>query len=140
MKNVSPLLRALGLPALALGLAAPALGAHPGIDLKTYPVGPTAAATVRASLDAGTPLPANGNPTGLLAGPPVSPKQSCNACHDYEAITSAYHFQLGLDERVDTDGDGFQDDLGKALAGSGGPLASLPTLYNVSSPGQFGAW
>ncbi|MBE0617810.1 MAG: hypothetical protein IH608_07790 [Proteobacteria bacterium] len=138
MKNLSTLFQAVGLSALALGLAAPALGAHPGIDLRTYPAG--AAAAVRDSLHPDDTLPANGNPRGLVAGPPVSPKESCDTCHDYQAITSAYHFQLGLDERVDTDGDGFQDDLGKELAGPGGPLAPLPTLYNVSSPGQFGAW
>ena len=146
MSTPSVLLRTLGLSALALGLAAPSFGAHTGIDLRSYPVGEAAPASVRATLDAADALPAYDagqgslNPNGLVAGPPVSPKQSCNTCHDYQAITSAYHFQLGLDERVDTDKDGFRDDLGTSLAGPGGPLASLPTLYNVSSPGQFGAW
>jgi len=135
--NKSPvLLRTLGLSVLALGMAAPSFGAHTGIDLRTYPVGAASAGTVRAALDAGKTL----NDGGLVAGPPVSAKQSCNTCHDYQAITSDYHFQLGLDERVDTNGDGFKDDLGKALAGPGGPLASLPTLYNINSSGQFGAW
>ncbi len=41
---------------------------------------------------------------------------------------------------MDSDGDGFADDLGKVLAGPGGPLETLPTLYNITSPGQFGAW
>jgi len=146
MRTPSALLRTLGLPVLALGLAAPSFGAHTGIDLRTYPIGAAPAAAVRATLDAGDALPAYDaaqgvmNVQGLVAGPPVSPKQSCNACHDYQAITSAYHFQLGLDERVDTNGDGFKDDLGKELAGPGGLLAGLPTLYNVNSPGQFGAW
>jgi hypothetical protein len=146
MCDPSRLLRSLGLPVLALGLAAPSFAAHPGIDLRTYPAGAAAAAAVSSALDAAHALPAYDatqgalNPQGLVSGPPVSPKQSCNTCHDYATITSAYHFQLGLDERVDTNGDGFKDDLGKALAGPGGLLAGLPTLYNISSPGQFGAW
>ena len=34
---------------------------------------------------------------------PYSPKKSCegSGCHDYEAITSAYHFQMGRDEASD---------------------------------------
>ena len=76
----------------------------------------------------------------MVLGPPMSPKQACNLCHSYDAITSAYHFQLGVDERVDADGDGFADEFGQVAAGEGGPLEGLPTLYNINSPGQFGAW
>jgi hypothetical protein len=32
---------------------------------------------------------------------PYSPKNTCGGCHDYEAITNAYHFQQG---RADGDG------------------------------------
>ncbi len=32
---------------------------------------------------------------------PYSPKNTCGECHDYDAITNAYHFQQG---RTDADG------------------------------------
>ena len=32
-----------------------------------------------------------------IAVAPYSPKQTCGACHDYERITSGYHFQQGWD-------------------------------------------
>ncbi|MCK5829480.1 MAG: cytochrome C [Methylococcales bacterium] len=37
---------------------------------------------------------------------PYSPKKSCegSGCHDYEAITHAYHFEMGRDEASDTYG------------------------------------
>ena len=37
---------------------------------------------------------------------PYSPKKSCegSGCHDYEAITKAYHFQMGRDEASDNYG------------------------------------
>ncbi|MHB8763106.1 MAG: hypothetical protein ACYDA8_01990 [Deferrisomatales bacterium] len=143
MRTVATLVFAsLALPGLAAGPAAPPAPAHTGIELRTYAdadrdgVGDP----IRSGLDFADTLTVNGVAGALVAGPPMSPKQSCNLCHSYEKITSAYHFQMGLDERVDTDGDGFKDDLGQVLAGPGGPLASLPTLLNVSSPGQFGAW
>ena len=50
---------------------------------------------------------------------PYSPKQTCGACHDYEAINKAYHFQLGADR--------ISDDYGKNV---GKPW--------ISSRGQFG--
>lgn len=145
-KTSSPiLLTAVGLFALAAGVApATAPAAHRGIELRTFASGAAVGETIVGGLDFSDTLPANGDPEGLVAGPPMSPKQSCNQCHVYEAITSAYHFQLGLDERIDLDGDGFQDDLGQLLVagddGQGGVLETLPTLYNVNSPGQFGAW
>ncbi|GAB4261517.1 hypothetical protein [Deferrisoma sp.] len=140
MRKIPTLLTSLALPGL-LAAAAPA-AAHPAIEIRTYAdadrdgVGDP----VRQNLDAAKTLPANGQDAALMAGPPMSPKETCSLCHSYEKITSAYHFQLGLDERVDADGDGFADDLGKVLAGPGGVLETLPTLYNISSPGQFGAW
>ena len=50
-----------------------------------------------------------------------SPKMSCGGCHDYDAITSAYHFDMGHSES--------RDDFGKD---SGIPL--------LSSPGYFGGY
>ena len=42
----------------------------------------------------------------LESNNPYSPKQSCegSGCHDYEAITHAYHFEMGRDEASDTYG------------------------------------
>ncbi len=140
MRKIPILLTSLALPGL-LAAAGPAL-AHPAIEIRTFSdadrdgVGDP----VRTNLDASDTLAANGQESALVSGPPMSPKQTCGVCHSYEKITSAYHFQLGLDERVDSDGDGFADDLGKELAGPGGLLATLPTLYNITAPGQFGAW
>lgn len=31
---------------------------------------------------------------------PYSPKKTCGQCHDYERITSGYHFQQGADEKL----------------------------------------
>ncbi|RPI49096.1 MAG: hypothetical protein EHM49_10480, partial [Deltaproteobacteria bacterium] len=31
---------------------------------------------------------------------PYSPKKTCGACHDYDLITSAYHFQQGKNEKI----------------------------------------
>ncbi len=31
---------------------------------------------------------------------PYSPRKTCGQCHDYERITSAYHFQQGRGEKV----------------------------------------
>jgi hypothetical protein len=127
---------------LVPAMLAPALShaAHPGIELRTFSVAEEPGAPLRGQLDTDVALSANGSADKLVAGPPMSPRQSCDGCHDYDAITAAYHFQLGADERVDLDGDGFADELGQALVEDGGPFETLPTLYNVNSPGQFGAW
>lgn len=143
MRNIPLLLATLAASGLlAAATARPAAAAHTGIELRTYADADADGVgdPIRSGLDAADTLPANGHDGALVAGPAMSPKQSCNLCHSYDAITSAYHFQLGLDERVDADGDGYKDDLGQVLAGPGGELASLPTLYNITSPGQFGAW
>ncbi len=126
--------------ALAALFTVPPALAHPGIELRTYPENSAQGTPIRTALVAGDTLTANGIPGGLVAGTPVSPRQTCDGCHDYQTITAAYHFQLGVDERVDADNDGFADDLGEVLTGEGGLLETLPTLRNINSPGQFGAW
>ena len=57
-------------------------------------------------------------------GEPYSPKQTCGACHDYDAMTHAYHFQIGATE--------VSDNWGKEH-----PDFHYPYL---KSPGQFGFW
>ena len=37
----------------------------------------------------------NGNEISLDSNIPYSPKNTCGECHDYDAITNAYHFQQG---------------------------------------------
>ncbi|MBW2610894.1 MAG: hypothetical protein JRE12_00825 [Deltaproteobacteria bacterium] len=36
-----------------------------------------------------------GNEISLDCNIPYSPKNTCGECHDYDAITNAYHFQQG---------------------------------------------
>ena len=57
-------------------------------------------------------------------GAPYSPEQTCGACHDVDAITKAYHFQIGATE--------VSDDWGK----------KHPQYHDkyLTSPGQFGFW
>ncbi|HFD32587.1 MAG TPA: cytochrome C [Gammaproteobacteria bacterium] len=59
----------------------------------------------------------------LDSGKPYSSRMTCGTggCHDYEAITSAYHFQMGRDEA--------SDDFGKRHG--------LPQLV---SPGYYGGY
>jgi len=67
----------------------------------------------------------DGNEISLESNIPYSPKNSCGACHDYDAITNAYHFQQG---RTDADGNIIVgDDLD----------SKLPWLV---SRGMYGKW
>ncbi len=50
---------------------------------------------------------------------PYSPKKSCGACHNYDVITSGYHFQQGFDEMSDRHD---------------------PRKPWILSPGMFGNW
>ncbi len=120
---------------LLASLGSTAALAHTGIALRSFDNKPVA-----DQLDQGRTVSANGDARALVAGPPMSPKNTCGGCHDYDTITSAYHFQLGMDEMVDADGDGFKDDFGRVATAEGGPLETLPTLRDIKSPGQLGAW
>jgi hypothetical protein len=59
----------------------------------------------RASVDEPHPeitlIDYDGNEISLESNVPYSPKNTCGECHDYDAITNAYPFQLG---RTDADG------------------------------------
>ncbi len=37
---------------------------------------------------------------GINTAVPYSPKKTCGQCHDYDRITSGYHFQQGADEKL----------------------------------------
>ncbi len=70
------------------------------------------------------------------AGPAYSPKQTCGKCHDYNAVTKAYHFREGVGRNGEIINDHWSDKendgtLYKYLANAYGHLLS---------PGQLGAW
>ncbi len=70
------------------------------------------------------------------AGPAYSPKQTCGKCHDYNAVTKAYHFREGVGRNGEIISDHWSDKendgtLYKYLANAYGHLLS---------PGQLGAW
>ncbi len=45
----------------------------------------------------------NGRPVNLgISVVPYSPKQTCGACHDYDAATMGFHFQQGFEDISDT--------------------------------------
>lgn len=67
---------------------------------------------------------AEGNPVEpgtQLIGEPISLKQTCGACHDYNTISKGYHFQMGRDEMFPE---------GKSIENRSVSL----------SPGYFGKW
>ena len=60
-------------------------------------------------------------PGAQLIGEPISSKQTCGACHDYNTITHGYHFQMGRDEMFPES-------------------KSIETRSISLSPGYFGKW
>jgi len=106
------------------------LWAHPAIQLLDRNGQPIA-----SQLDDADQIQA-ANGSIYKAGPAYSPKQTCGKCHDYQAITRAYHFREGVgpngqiinDQWSDKNNDGT---LYKYLANAYGHLLS---------PGQYGAW
>jgi len=70
------------------------------------------------------------------AGPAYSPRATCGGCHDYNAITRAYHFREGASPAGETLSDTWSSE------NSGGTLYRyLANAYgHLESPGQYGAW
>ena len=71
-----------------------------------------------------------------MAGPPYSPRKTCGQCHDYEAVTRAFHFREGTGRKGEILSDHWSDEnkdgtLYKYLANA---------YAYLSSPGQYGAW
>ena len=64
------------------------------------------------------------NGVTYFKGNPYSPKETCGSCHDYDVITSAYHFQLGATD--------MGDDWGKKHGEF--------HYEHLLSAGQFGSW
>ena len=70
------------------------------------------------------------------AGPAYSPKATCGSCHDYEAITKAYHFREG----TGPNGEGLSDHWSDEHK-DGEAYKYLANAYgHLLSAGQYGAW
>ncbi len=76
------------------------------------------------------------NGSVYMAGPPYSPKQTCGRCHDYEAVTRAFHFREGTGPRGEDISDHWSEEQK-----DGTLYKYLANAYAyVISPGQYGAW
>ena len=76
------------------------------------------------------------NGSVYMAGPPYSPKQTCGRCHNYDAVTRAFHFREGTGPRGENLSDHWSDEhkdgtLYKYLANA---------YAYIISPGEYGAW
>ncbi|MGB9711878.1 MAG: hypothetical protein ACPL2F_01910 [Dissulfurimicrobium hydrothermale] len=116
---------------IAAGLIIPALAfAHPAVRLLDANGMP-----IKDQLNpSDTVVAANGSV--YMRGPAYSPKQTCGKCHDYQAITRAYHFHEGAGA--------YGQDLSDhwSVKNKDNPLYRyLANAYgHLISPGQFGAW
>jgi hypothetical protein len=82
----------------------------------------------------------NGNEVVYAEGPAYSPKATCGACHDYTAITKAYHFMQGALPGPEGSGMGVSDTWSSENQ-DGIPQKYLSNAYgHLLSGGQFGAW
>ncbi len=104
--------------ALLLFVAAAAASQHPKIPL----LDEQGNNVIEMAKENGQKLVING--VTYYKGAPFSSEQTCGACHDVDAMTKAYHFQLGATE--------VSDDWGK----------DHPQYHDkyLTSPGQFGFW
>ena len=86
------------------------------------------------SIDMNDTLIINGQ--AYVAGPWYSPKQTCGRCHDYDAITRAYHFREGTGPTGENLDDHWSD-----REKDGTLYKYLANAYaHLESPGQYGAW
>ena len=82
----------------------------------------------------------DGNDVVYAEGPAYSPKQTCGACHDYDAITKAYHFMQGALPGPEGSGMGVSDTWSSENQ-DGTAQKYLANAYgHLLSGGQFGAW
>ena len=79
------------------------------------------------------------NGTIYKAGPAYSPKQTCGKCHDYNAVTKAYHFRTGAGPNADETN---IDDLWVSKNKDNNTLQKYLThaYGHLESGGQYGAW
>ncbi len=70
-------------------------------------------------------------------GPAYSPKMTCGKCHDYNAVTKAYHFREG----AGPNGEDLSDTWVSEKRGKDHLNKYLSNAYGyILSPGQYGAW
>ncbi len=115
---------------LCLFVVPSVVSAHPPVTLLDRDGNP-----IKSQLDPNDTIQA-ANGAVYMRGPAYSPKKTCGACHDYQAITRAYHFREGAGPRGENLSDHWSDEhndgtLYKYLANAYGHLLSS---------GQFGAW
>ena len=81
---------------------------------------------------------ATGQDVVYAAAPAYSPRQTCGACHDYDAINKAYHFMNGALPGPDGMGN---SDTWSSDNQDGTLYKYLANAYtHLTSAGQFGAW
>ena len=118
-----------GLAAACLLLPAMAFG-HPAFQLLDRNGIP-----IKDQLDPSDTVNA-ANGSVYMKGPAYSPKQTCGKCHDYQAITRAYHFREG----AGPDGENLSDQW-SAEHKDDTLYKGLANAYAyLDSPGQLGAW
>ncbi len=116
--------------ALLLVVAPHMVMAHPAVTLLDRNGNP-----IKDQLDPNDVIRA-ANGSVYMRGPAYSPKKTCGRCHDYDAITRAYHFREGAGPNGENLSDHWSDEhndgtLYKYLANAYG---------HFLSSGQFGAW
>ncbi len=117
---------------LIMGVAVNPAWAHPPVTLYDY----NGNRIIDQLDDGDTVTAANG--TVYKKGPAYSPKQTCGKCHDYDAITKAYHFREGSNPGANG---GVSDTWVSENRKSNHLQKYLTNAYgHLLSPGQFGAW
>lgn len=116
---------------IAAGLMFPALVlAHPAVQLLDRSGNP-----IKDQLDTSDTITA-ANGSVYISGPAYSPKLTCGKCHDYQAITRAYHFREGAGQNGENLNDNWSD-----MENDGTLYKYLANAYgHILSPGQYGAW
>ena len=125
----------VGVPLAALSIAqvATAGGSAPLMDRNGVPI-----LGQLSDTDTITMKGNNGEDVIYRAGPAYSPKQTCGSCHDYNAITKAYHFMNGA--LPGEDGMGVSDTWSSENQ-DGTSYKYLANAYgHLLSGGQYGAW
>lgn len=122
----------VGLPLATLGLSQTAMGGR--IAWLQGPDGQF----IKDSLSTAPEDTITLNGVKYVAGPAYSPKNTCGECHDYAAITSAYHFMQGV--LPGENGMGVSDTWSSENQ-DGTAYKYLSNAYgHILSGGQFGAW
>ena len=129
-------LRTWVLMTLTLGLTLAALGtaiAQPPVQ-DEYALRSRNGQIIHQQLNMNDTITLNGHT--YAAGPAYSPKQTCGSCHDYDAITRAYHFREGTGPAGE-----ILDDHWSDKEKDGTLYRYLANAYaHLESPGQYGAW